>query len=105
MSTKTSLTLSALFELRSMLHAMEKDLGLQDLSPIERDVLLAAHAAARKSGKTVTSDQIRKESLAADIAQATFHRALKALLQRGLLSKADGFKARHYMVSADLNDL
>lgn len=97
--------LSALFELRSMLHAMEKDFGLDALSSVEMDVLLAAHAAARKSGATITSDEIRKESLAADIAQATFHRALKVLLQKGLLAKAEGFKARHYVVSADLNDL
>lgn len=97
--------LSALYELRSMLHAMEKDFGLDDLSPVEIDVLLAAHAATRKSGATVTSDAIRKEGLAADIAQATFHRALKVLLQRGLLAKAEGFKARHYVVCADLKDL
>jgi DNA-binding MarR family transcriptional regulator len=105
MSKNTSHILSALLELRSMLHAMEKDFGLDDLSPVELDVLLAAHAAARKTGATISSDEIRKEGLAEGIAQATFHRALKSLLQKGLLAKADGFKARHYVVSADLNDL
>ena len=81
-----------------MLRAMEEDFGLQDLSQAEMDVLLAAHATRKQTGPQVTSEQIRQQPLVAHIAQATFHRALRALVAKGLIAKAQGFKARHYIV-------
>ena len=106
MAKNKSHELSALFALRSMLHDMERDFGITDLSPVERDVLLAAHGAACKNdGASISSEEIRNEPLARAIAQATFHRALKSLLAKGLLAKAAGFKARHYVLSSDLLDV
>lgn len=84
-----------------MLREMEHDVGLQDLTPMEKDVFLAAHAATGKAGTAVTSDQIRGHELAANLAQATYHRALKSLLAMGLLEKAQGYKTRHYVVRTD----
>lgn len=94
--------MSLLYELRSMLREMEHDIGLEDLSQSELDVLLAAHAVSDDPGGAVTSEQIRGHKMAAGLARATFHRALKSLVSMGLLSRPDGSKAGQYIVSDNL---
>ncbi len=94
--------LSALFELRSMLREMEQQIGLNELTSVEMDVFLAAHALSGADGEIVTSDDIRKHDLTSGIAQASYHRALRSLLSLGLLEKAEGYKSRHYHVRDDL---
>jgi len=95
--------LSIISDLRLLLLQMECDIGLEDLSRTERDVLLAAHAVARQNGGKITSDQIRSHDLARKLAQASYHRALKTLIEAGFLDKADGYKARHYVVRGDIS--
>ena len=90
--------LSALFELRCMLRDMERDFGLQDLSAVEMDVFLAAHAVKGSAGNEVTSDQIRRHELVSGLAQATYHRALRSLVNLGLMEKAEGSKSKNYLV-------
>lgn len=94
--------ISALFELRRMLRQMEEDVGLGELTSAEMDVLLAAHAVSSKLGEVITSDQIRRHDSASSLSQATYHRALRSLVCMGFLEKARGYKARHYVVRADL---
>lgn len=94
--------ISALFELRCMLRKMEEDVGLEELTASELDVFLAAHAITGQLGEVVTSEQIRRHDLTSGLAQATYHRALRSLVGMGLLEKAGGRKARHYVVRADL---
>lgn len=93
-----SKTLSVLFELRSMLREMERDVGLHDLSGPEMDVLLAAHDVTKKCGDVITSEQIWHHELAAELAQATYHRALKSLQAMGFLAKARGYKSGRYVL-------
>lgn len=94
--------LSTLSTLRSMLREMERDVGLQELTAPEMDVLLAASALAGDKREAVTSDQIHHHELASGLAQATYHRALKSLLSRGLLETAKGYKTKLYIVRTDL---
>ena len=84
-----------------MLREMERDVGLQELSASEMDVFLAAHNVTSKPGEAVTSDQIRHHELASNLAQATYHRALRSLVELGLLQKAEGYKAGLYIVRGD----
>lgn len=93
--------LKPIFELRDMLHQMERDMGLDRLSRAERDVLLAANALTEAPGEPVKSEQIRSHRLVKGIAQATFHRTLKSLLDLGLIRRAGGSKAKHYVVCFD----
>jgi len=86
-----------------MLREMERDVGLQDLSPTELDVFLAAHSVSGQGGDGVTSAEIRHHELVTGLAQATYHRALRSLLNLGLLERADGFKTRRYVVRSDLS--
>jgi hypothetical protein len=94
--------LSALSALRCILRDMERDVGLQELTAPEMDVFLAANALTRDEGQAVTSDQIYNHQLASGLAQATYHRALRSLVDLGLLEKAKGYKARLYVVRTDM---
>lgn len=88
----------ALVKLRTLLLEMERDIGLQELSSVEVDILLAVHAVADESTRIATSESIRNHPLAVDLAQATYHRALRSLLASGYLRKAPGTKAGRYVV-------
>lgn len=95
-------SLQALSALRTLLFEMEQDVGLEDLSAAEKDVLFAAHAVAAKNGGSITSEAIRHHALASDLAQATYHRALRSLLAAGFLVKAPGTKAGRYVLREDI---
>ena len=84
-----------------MLRDMERDIGLERLTATELDVFLAAHAVTSEEGETVSSEQIRLHELVSELAQATYYRALRSLLKLGLLEKAEGYKARQYVVRSD----
>ena len=94
--------LSSILQLREMLRQLERDVGLEDLSRLERDVLLAAHGLCEQPGDVISSEQIRDHALVRSSAQATFYRAIRTLLDRGLLERADDTKARAYVVRSDL---
>ncbi len=85
-----------------MLRQMERDVGLDKLSRVERDVFLAAHNLSEKPGDIVHTEQIRKHTLVETITQATYHRALRTLLSMGMLEHAENTKARCYIVRRDL---
>jgi predicted MarR family transcription regulator len=81
---------------------MEHDVGLGGLSKTEKDVFLAAHSLSTRKGNVVESIQIRSHDLVEPMAQATYHRALRALLKMGLLERAGDSKAKTYVVRSDL---
>lgn len=88
-------------QLRALLFEMETTLGLVDLSPNERDVLYAINEVSTGSPKAARSDAIRSHPLAACIPQATYHRALKSLVQRGMIAHAPDTRAGHYVLAVD----
>ncbi len=94
--------LSSIFRLREVLRQMEQDVGLDGLSAAERDVFLAAHSLTSAKADIVKSVQIRSHDLVRPMAQATYHRALRALLKSGLLERAGDSKAKMYVVRSDL---
>lgn len=89
-------------QLRALLFEMEKSLGLAELSQNEKDVLYAINQLAKAEASLVKSDQIRSHPLVSEIPSASFHRALKGLLKRGLVSHAPETKARSYIVNGEL---
>ncbi|MGO4915665.1 hypothetical protein [Pseudogemmobacter sp. W21_MBD1_M6] len=90
--------IEAVTALRTMLRDMERELGLSVLSGAEKDILLAANSLSKELGDVISSDNIRRHALVEPHAQATYHRALRALVGRGLIKKASGSKARAYVV-------
>jgi DNA-binding MarR family transcriptional regulator len=94
-----TLNITSLAQLRALLFEMEKTLGLVDLSANERDVLYAINEVSSGSPRSARSEAIRNHPLAAAIPQATYHRALKSLVQRGLVAHAPDTRAGHYVVT------
>lgn len=78
---------------------MERDLGLDDLSAVELDVFLAARSVASKEDAILTTTQLRSHELVSDFPPATYHRALRSLVERGYLKKAKGSKAKTYVLA------
>ena len=82
-----------------MLHDMERSAGLSDLSPIERDVLYAVSELDAGSGEVVRSETIHAHDLVRGVPVATFHRAVRELVQRNFLQMAPGRKRGAYVLT------
>ena len=94
-----AVNIKSVSQLRALLFDMEKALGLVDLSPNERDVFYAINEVSSGTPKTARSEAIRNHPLEAAIPQATYHRALKSLVQRGLIAHAPETRAGHYVMT------
>jgi hypothetical protein len=90
--------LERLAKLRELLLRMEGELGLGDLSRFERDLLYAVRDLAGE-GQLVRSADLRSHRLTVNMAQPTFHRALRELIARGYLQHAEDTRTRYYIVS------
>ena len=88
-----------ILQLRTLLLSMEQELGLDDLSGPELDIFLVARSLTSRLGEVVTSKEIRDHDLVKSFAPATYHRALRNLVERGFLQRAAGSKAKSYIVS------
>lgn len=87
---------SAFGKLMSLLVDMEQDLGLANLSDPERRVLSAIAAIAQNENVMVSSKQIKNGAICKELADATYYRALKGLIDRGYISVVDGRKTGLY---------
>ena len=91
--------ISKLTELRKLMLEMERSMGLQELSSVERDVYYAAtDLAAPPEGVKTTS--LLQHSLVADVSRPTFFRALKALVGKGYLDQSPVTGRGQYVVKA-----
>lgn len=83
-------------QLRELLLGLEHDLGIGELSRNELDVLYALKLLGESEEAVVRSDAIRRHNLCSAIATPTFHRALRALVEKGFVDHAPLTKARAY---------
>jgi DNA-binding transcriptional ArsR family regulator len=97
--------LSGLAKLRAALWQMERDLGLEDLSRNERDVLYAFHAAAAQASEAdiIASETVRNDRSISEMKHATFHRSLKRLLELGYIELAPDRKTKLYRLGKAVN--
>ena len=89
--------LAALIALRKIALKMEDDLGVGHIPAHEREVILAAHDVASDDG-LVRSEHIQTHGFVSNMSRATFFRALNALLDKGLLTRAGGRKRGAFKV-------
>lgn len=90
--------LKNLGQLRALMLEMETSLGLVELSQGERDVLYAVSQIVGTSELQVRSEAIRSHPLVAGMPPASFHRALRGLLDRGMLRLAPERKSGAYIL-------
>lgn len=72
--------------LRALLFQMECDLGLAELSEVQRDVFYAAKLTYDRD-RGLRSKELRQHPLVENIPHATFFRALTALIGMGLIER------------------
>lgn len=96
--------LAQLSNLREVIHEMESDLGLAALERKERDILIAFYATSTadpKHGRVSRTEAVRRHPTLSDISQPTFHRALRRLVERGLIARPAGLPAGTYRIQVD----
>lgn len=86
--------------LRHLLHDMEQELGLDQLSPTQRDILYAANLLAEDTGG-FTTGQLRKHPITRGIAKPTFFRSLKVLLDNEFVAPEQGAPIGTYRLTPD----
>lgn len=77
---------------------MERSLGLQDLSPVERDIYYAASELS-KTGDDVRTVGLIEHTLLESVSRPTFFRALKSLVGKGYLSQCNSANRGRYVVN------
>lgn len=83
--------------LRNMLWQMEVEVGLEKLSQPQKDVYYAACLAADEN-ELVHSEAVKRQPLLAAMSRPTFYRALKELVEKGILVQANQSRDGRYMV-------
>lgn len=73
--------------LRHMLFEMERDVGLEELSSLQRDIYYAA-CLLRDDQEAVNSDHLREHPLLRDMPRSSFFRVLRELADKGYLRSA-----------------
>lgn len=89
--------ISKLAELRKLMQSMERTLGLEGLSPVERDIYYAAGELSQTEEEVRTFGLI-EHTLVKDVSRPTFFRALKSLVQKGYLSQSSSANRGRYIV-------
>ena len=92
-------SLRTIAQLRALLVDLEAELGLLDLSTAEKDVFYAISEVATGNPPLARSEAIRAHALAAVIPQATYHRALRTLMEQGFITRAPDSRAGLYMIA------
>ena len=88
--------LKKLAQLKAVILGMEKDFGLADLTEQERRILSAMSEIGSSDDSLVSSKALRNSLYCADLSAPTYHRALKALLDKQYLKPAEGRKTGLY---------
>jgi hypothetical protein len=88
--------LSVYAELRKLLIVMEEDMGLDRLTRVERDMYHACTAIRATDGRFASHD-LRTHPLMTGVAPATYHRALKRLIEVGFVRRADHSVVKNYV--------
>jgi len=91
--------ISKLTELRKLLMGMERSMGLEDLSTVERDIYYAATDLA-ENNHGVRTTGLLAHSLMENVSRPTFFRALKSLVNKGYLSQSSTSRRGVYMVNS-----
>lgn len=77
---------------------MEKDTFLSQLSENEVKILCAAAEITKKRSK-IDSAELKRHDLVLNMKPATFHRALKSLVEKEFIEFFEGAKAKRYLIT------
>ncbi len=90
---------SKLAELRKLMQSLERTQGLEELSPVERDIYYAAGEIS-KSTEEIRTFGLIEHSFVRNVSRPTFFRALKSLVNKGYPSQSGNSNRGRYVVQA-----
>ena len=96
------MSMKTLASLLEMVAGLQKNLGLEDTLPLERDIIAIIGMHMEDGSEHVRTEILMSHPLLATVPRASFHRALRSLLKRGLLAHPEGYKAGRYVLSGEI---
>lgn len=93
----SSKALTKLFKLRRALLGLEIELGLNQLSQDEKDLLVCIDDLMDIGG-SFRSDLLKKSDILRSLPHSNFHRALNGLLDKGLIKKRENVGRANYVL-------
>ena len=91
--------LRSLVQLKKAMLGLEADLGISDLSEVEKTILISITEVCEVSGE-FNSQDLRQHILVKNIPIASYHRSLKSLQNSGFIKKqADRSRSKYFMTS------
>ncbi len=90
---------SKLAELRKLMQSLERTQGLEELSPVERDIYFATGEIS-KSTEEIRTFGLIEHSFVRNVSRPAFFRALKSLVNKGYLSQSGNSNRGRYVVQA-----
>lgn len=90
-------SLKPLAQLSMLLSDMEQELGLEELSHFEKQVLLAIVDCTSGSDGAQLSE-IQSHPLTKDVSRPSLYRSLKQLEQAGKIQKFIGMRGRYFVI-------
>lgn len=94
-------TVGKIAHLKQLLLGMERDLGINDLGMVQKNIVYAATILAERCNNFETED-LRKHALLEGVSRSTFFRALKDVVDSGYLKHFDGSQRATYTLSDKL---
>ena len=89
--------LESLITLRKLVAEMEKDLGFDSLSEVEKVIILAASELQERDG-LINSVKLRQHPLTAGMSRPTFFRVVRNLEMNGDLCRPDGVQRGSFIL-------
>ena len=93
------LTFDTLAKLLEMSAGLQNELGLGDMAPVERDIMVIIGSICQREGREVRTEEIATHPLLAQVPKSTLHRSLRQLRERGLIHHPAGYKAGRFLLS------
>lgn len=83
--------------LKQLLLGMEKDLGVDNLNSIQKNIVYAA-ALLSENSQTIETDEIRRHDLLEGVSRSSFFRALREVIDAGYLERGYGKQRSSFLL-------
>ena len=93
------MSFKTLCQLREMICGLEKDMGLSEMLPLERDVIVVIGTIGETEEREVKTEEIIAHPLMAGVPRSSMHRALRNLQNRGVIRHPTGRKTGLYVIT------
>ena len=91
--------LKSLFILKKTMLGLEADLGISDLSEVDKTLLLSITEVCEVNGD-FSSKHLRQHELVKNIPSASYHRSLKSLQESGFIKKPKAQSRSKYFITS-----